>query len=330
MSRASATPFWASIVVAYAAFVGLRDNIGADWEAYQAIFDYVSTISILDALTYNDPAYSLINWFASRANLTVHAVNVVSAAVFIISLVSFCRHQTYPILAFTISVPIVIVMIGMGYTRQAAALGLGMIAIARLAEGRSTSFLVWIVAAATFHQSALLLVPLVVLAADSGRLWKGLAILAFLILVYFSWADARFDVYATRYFGRPQNDSEGAFVRVLMSAIPATIYLTFLRRRENDHRVRRLWTWVSIGAVSLMVAVALWPSAIIIDRFAIYFIPIQLHAYTQLMERWSLARAFSTVYASGLILGYGAVLWVWLSTGQHAPAWVPYHSALAF
>lgn len=319
---------WALCFVVLAGFVGLRDEVGADWKAYVAIYNYVYSSNLLETLTYNDPGYSLVNWLASRFNWGVHGVNLICAGIFLAGLIHFVRRQSMPLLALAVAMPVAVIMVSMGYTRQSVALGLVMVSLSALLEKKILQYLLWVLAAATFHRSAVLLAPLAMVVDGRGKIWNAAAVLGFGVLIYFSWAQERFDVYFSRYWGGVQQTAEGALFRVLMNALPAATFLVFQRKVLIDDRVRRMWVAISLAAIAIAAMLAASPSSVIVDRFSIYFIPIQMFVFATAIPNMVWVRRIRPLYAP-IILGlYALVLWIWLGFGQQADAWLPYRSVL--
>ena len=54
--------------------IGLRRNVGADWRAYQAIFDRLSYLGFSGVIDTVDPSYKLLNLLASSLGLGVWAL----------------------------------------------------------------------------------------------------------------------------------------------------------------------------------------------------------------------------------------------------------------
>ena len=103
-----------------------------------------------------------------------------------------------------------------------------------IAKQSNLQFVLCVALAATFHKSAVLLVPLAVLATQSSRLWTGLWVgIATASLYYLLLADS-VDNLVTDYLEAGYK-SEGAAVQIAINALPATILL--LRARTQCSHV---------------------------------------------------------------------------------------------
>ena len=76
--------------------IGLRYEVGGDWEAYQIYFDMLSGSHLIDVILIQDPGYVAINWLSAELGLGIAGVNLIGGALFIYGLFHFCRQQPYP------------------------------------------------------------------------------------------------------------------------------------------------------------------------------------------------------------------------------------------
>jgi hypothetical protein len=235
----------------------------------------------------------------------------------------FCREQPLPWLALLVAVPYLIIVVSMGYSRQAAALGLVLVGFTALGKQETRKFIFWVLLGALFHKSAVILLPIAGLAATQNRLWTlawvGIisALGAFLLVsddVDNLWRNYVTD--ETLAFA-----SQGAAVRVLMNAVPSVLLILFRKRIFYDEIERKLWLWMSL--FSLLCIFGLSFSATATDRLALYFIPIQLFAFSRVPY---LTRDKGTFYliVAAVVSYYALVMFVWLNFATHARYWLPF------
>ncbi|HEX8579893.1 MAG TPA: EpsG family protein [Allosphingosinicella sp.] len=153
-------------------FVGLRHHVGGDWHSYVTMYDNAVRYSFRDAIAVNDSGYMFLNVVAARLNTGVWLVNLVCAAIFVCGLTLFCQRLPFPSLALLISIPVLVVVCAMGFTRQAAALGLLLAAYRLFEERRGWLALLLAGVAISVHWSGAFFLPLVLLLA----LGRGLTI----------------------------------------------------------------------------------------------------------------------------------------------------------
>lgn len=315
---------WWAVFFVLVAVIGLRHEVGGDWEAYLGHLETARSETFWEAAAGKDPAYSLLNWLVSRFDGRVHAVNSVCALIFAVGLVHFCRIQPRAWLALVVAIPYLVIVVAMGYTRQGTAIGLVMLALVALTRGQTLRFVVWIALASTFHKSAVILVPLALLAGSERRLLTVVWVLLAAVALFFLMLQESIDNLAVNYIGR-EYESQGAGVRVAMNALPAVIFLTFRRRFNLLPRLQTFWTWMAAGAIFFILLLAVSPSSTAVDRVALYWIPLQIFVLARLPEAIGRPAAKENNGWAGVIILYSAlVLFVWLVFGAFSYTWLPY------
>ena len=314
---------WRVMFLLLVLMIGLRHEVGGDWETYlpKVINASYQTLSV--AVLSGDPAYGLLNWLAAKSGLGIHLVNTVCGTLFSWGLVVFCRAQPRPWLALVVAVPYLVTVVAMGYTRQGTAIGLAMVALVALSERKLIHFVVFVALAATFHKSAVMLMPLAVLAGSRHRLWTafwvGLASALFYVLLLQDAVDA----LQTNYV-EAQYESQGAALRLAMNAIPAVLFLIIRRRFVMSQADRAFWTWMSLAALGFVFLLIVSPSSTAVDRVALYWIPLQLFVLSRLPNALGSPNGRNTMVVIGVVAYSAAVLFVWLVFASHAHAWLPY------
>jgi hypothetical protein len=303
--------------------IGLRHEVGGDWFNYIDHIENASFDTFQQAITKGDPAYSALNWLAARLDLGPYFVNTVCAAIFLWGLVVFCRAQPLPWLALTVAMPYLVTVVAMGYTRQGVAIGLVMLGLVALSDRKILRFVVFVVLAATFHKSAIILMPLAVLGGTKRRLWTVLLVGLSSYLFYVLLLQDSVEALKTNYVGA-QYDSSGAAIRVAMNAVPAVLFLWFRRRFAMATYDRTFWTWMSLGALGFIALLVVSPSSTAVDRVALYWIPLQLFVLSRLPDAMSQRPGLNSIWVQLVVAYSAAVLFVWLFFASHAFAWLPY------
>ena len=315
---------WFMAGVLMTLLVGLRHEVGGDWFNYEEIYRNMAGAPLSELLEKGDPGYHLLNWLSSQVGGSSYLVNLVSSVLFSVGVVAFCRQQPRPWLALAVAVPYMVIVVGMGYSRQAIALGLAMLGLVGLARRSNLQFVLCVALAATFHKSAVLLVPLAVLATPRGRVWTGLWVgISAVVLYYLLLADS-VDSLVTNYLDA-EYQSEGAAVRIAMNALPAVILLHFRKRLVWQTAERNLWLSMALLALASVVWLITSSSSTAVDRVALYLIPLQLFVFARLPDMVGRGRGIRT-WVIAVVAYYAAVLFVWLNFATHSFAWVPYHS----
>lgn len=310
--------FWLLVLM-----IGLRHEVGGDWETYIDHIDWVTNASLQDALSEGDPAYSLLNWLAAETGLGVYFVNTVCAVLFAWGLVVFCRAQPRPWLALVVAVPYLVTVVAMGYTRQGVAIGLAMLGLVALSDRKTLRFVVFVLLAATFHKSAVILMPLAILAGTKRRIWTAFWVGLSSLLFYVLLLQESVDVLKAGYL-EAEYQSQGAAIRVAMNAVPAVLFLWFRRRFAMPQEERTFWTWMSVVALGFVVLLAVSPSSTAVDRVALYWIPLQLFVLSRLPDAIGKPNGLNSLWVKGVVAYSAVVLFVWLFFAQTAFAWLPY------
>jgi hypothetical protein len=311
---------WAVVGVLFTLIIGFRYQVGGDWFTYIEHYQRVEGAPLIRVLDEKDIGYGFLNWLVGVVGGEVYLVNLICGAIVMSGVVAFSIRQPLPWLALLIAVPYMLIVVAMGYTRQSAALGFELLALVSLMDGSMRRFVFFTACGALFHKSAILLLPLAMLASSSNRFWTlfwvGLTGAGLASAILAEHYELLWEVYVGR--GR---ESQGGPIRVAMNALRALLLLVFRNKLSPDPAERRLWVWIAVFALACVPLVGLASTAV--DRVALYFLPIQLYVFSRVHHLFS-DSFFKTVVVVGVVIGYGLVQWVWLNFANHAAQWVPY------
>jgi hypothetical protein len=307
--------------------VGLRYEVGGDWFAYRAMLKHVGLLDLSAALRVSDPAYAFITWVAAQGGYRLWAVNLVCAAIFAWGLIELSRDQPNTWLALVVAVPYLAIVVAMGYTRQAAALGLLMAALPQYFRGRLWRVALALIVAAAFHKSAIIVIPLLVIASSRRRFLTVLSLGAVALMIYYLFVVSAVDSLFTHYVAAKYNAS-GAGIRIAMNLVPASIFLIWSGRFRMEREERRLWTVLSLGSFLAFAMFLVVPSSTAVDRISLYLIPLQVVVLSRLPYAFSDSEAPSVALKFGVIAYSLVVQFVWLNFADNAFAWVPYRNYL--
>lgn len=304
--------------------VGLRNQVGGDWLTYDLIYRTAGGLKFGDALGIGDPGYQAVNWLAYQIGGGVWLVNLVCAAIFVWGLFRFCRLQPAPWLAALAAIPYMVIVVAMGYTRQAVALGILMAGLAAYLRGGSPlRFVVYVAIASEFHRTAVIGLPLMMFTSEQNRFMNLLVVLAGGIALYDAFLGDSMDHFVQNYIA-VHYSSQGAAIRVAMTLLAALLFWLLGRRLHFEEREWKLWRNYSYAAVACFLMLLISPSSTAVDRLSLYLLPLQL----VILGRVPLIFK-SRIFGHALVAAYlFAVEFVWLNFGQFSSAWVPYHSFL--
>jgi hypothetical protein len=311
--------FWLLVLA-----IGLRHEVGGDWGNYVDHIEMVKNVLLQEALSASkDPAHILLNWLAAESGLGIYFVNTVCAALFAWGLLAFCRAQPRPWLALVVAVPYLVTVVAMGYTRQGTAIGLAMLALVALADRKTLRFVMFVALAATFHKSAVILMPLAILAGTKRKIWTAFWVCLSTVLFYVLLLADTLEVLQKNYI-EAEYQSQGAGVRLAMNTMPAILFLLFRRKFLMPQAELVFWTWMSLGALGFVVLLVVSPSSTAVDRLALYWIPLQLFVLSRLPNAIGKPNGLNSTLVYGVVAYSAVVLFVWLFFAIHASSWLPY------
>jgi hypothetical protein len=303
-----------------AILIGFRFEVGADWPTYQFMFDYARHANFGRMLEVGDPAYQALNFAVYQIGGGLWLVNFVCAVIFAWGLTRFAHAQTHPWLAMLVAIPYMVVVVAMGYTRQAVALGILMAGLTSVIRGGSIMrFAPYVGAAALFHKTAVVALPLVVLASRRNRSLNLMLGIAVSVLLYDVFLGDSMQQFVQNYI-EAEYSSQGAAVRVAMSLVPASLLFLFRSGFGFSPEEYLVWRNFSLAAFGFLILLLVLPSSTAVDRLALYVIPLQLAV---------LSRVPGTIMAQlpgklAIITYSFAVMFVWLNFAIHAAYWLPY------
>jgi len=324
MVEPQARIMFVGVCAIFTMLIGLRDVVGGDWVNYLPLFENISTWNFSWVLESKDVGYVLLNWLVAQAGGSIYEVNLFCAAIMMTGTYRFCRSMPNPWLALLVAVPYLLIVVGMGYTRQAVALGCAMFGFVSLNRGRPVSFIASVVLGATFHSSAVLLIPIAGFASSRQPIWRAAWIASIFAIAYILLLQSETDVLWASYVTSNQMHSYGAVERISMNVVATIPLLLFGKRLIADAYTRRLWMLISCLALVCLPFVFLASTAV--DRLALYLLPLQLFVFSHLPNLTRNATARTGIVA-GIVAYYAAVQFVWLNFALERNGWVPYHFA---
>lgn len=315
-------PFLAAVP---ALMIGLRYDVGTDWGAYVHIFNEISQYGLAFALTRIDPGYGILNWAAAKVGASFWTVNLACGLLIMFGVTRFARAQPNPWLVIAVAIPYFVIGVGMGYSRQAVAIALGMGGLAALSQGSSfTRFLLWIVAAALFHRTAVILIPIVGITYARNTVHLAVIGLVGAAVGYYMLSLGQGLEQLHRAYVSQVYVAGGAGIRLGMNLIPALVYLAWSRRFTADETERKIWRSFAILAVFSFIGYFFLESNVALDRMSLYIIPLQLFVFSRLPNALSNSTRPSNLLLVLVIFYSSAVQTVWLFFSNNAEYWLPY------
>jgi len=314
------------IFIIFTLLIGFRYEVGGDWRNYLNLFFLQGerTFNLIDIVAA-DPGFVFLNYISYEFNFGFFGLNFLCSIIFMYGVLKFCRFMPMPIMALLVAFPYLIITVGMGYQRQSLAIGIILLALISLFKGENLKFLLMVTLAATFHKTAILFYPLLIFTASKNKFLISMFVSAIIVLGYFLLVDSRIEFIIDNYVGR-KISSSGAIFRIVMSIIPAIIYLYYRSAFDITSKERIFWDLLSISIFILFIGLIVLDVSTLIDRIALYTLPIQLFVFSHLPTKFK--PKYRPVIKSAIITYYALVLFVWGYFGAHSSHWIPYDNVV--
>lgn len=238
-------------------------------------------------------------------------------------LVEFCRSQPRPWLALSVAISYLVMVVAMGYTRQAISIGLVMMAFIALFEKRMLHYFIFMAIAVMFHKSAIIMLPLVALTSAKNRWVKIILVGLVGVFLYVFLIRDSSDRYMYGYVSSGYS-SAGAAIRIAMNALPAALFLLFRKRFRLPKDQNSFWTMMSLLAFGFVLFLMISPSSTVVDRLALYWIPLQMFVFSRLPDVFGRPGGANTNWVFLILFFYASVMFTWLFFANHANLWLPY------
>ena len=315
---------WALIWLGLVLFLGLRRDLGHDWNNYVLMFQRAGAYALPEAVTLSDPGYMLLTGMVSRVGLALPVANLVCAGIFATGLLKFVRIQPSPPLALAIAVPVLVAIVGLTTTRQSVAVGLLMWALALYVSGARRLPPLLLLGALLFHWTAVILLPLVPMML-ARRFNHALVVFSAAVTgAVLAIALATVPALSERIAYLDQ--SSGAPFRTGLTMAAAVILFLGWRRISLSEDERRVASFLT--ALGLFSAALIPVLSVAADRLGFYAIPLQIIVFARLASLVS-SEAGRIAVRAAVAGTYVILLAGWLALSGYRACLVPYRSYLA-
>jgi len=312
---------WVCVFVLLSLMIGLRHEVGGDWQNYiDKSYQYLDR-NFIENLQENEPAYAVLNGLSINLG-GIYFVNLVCGIIFSYGLVTFCKSQNLPWLALTVSIPYLVIVVAMGYSRQGVAIGLVMLGFDFLKQNKIKYYLTCVMLAALFHISAIVMFPFAVLSSRQLKIRNLIIIIIILLLLFYFQLSQNVENYQIGYIEQQYNSS-GATIRVVMNLVPSIFFLIYRKNYLIPNNLLRLWTSMSLFGILLFFTLILSPSSTAVDRISLYLIPLQMIVWSG--APYALEKKFERSFSIWIIVFiYFIIQYVWLYFSVFSYLWYPY------
>jgi len=316
---------WVSFFFILVITIGLRHQIGPDWYNYENMLGVAREGNFIKSIKFSDPGYMLLNIIGAKWG-GLYLVNTFAALIFSYGLIRFCNRQLNPWLAILVAVPYLVNVVAMSYTRQSASIGFIFLGLIALADKKYFKFILLILLASSFHKSAIILLPLVIVSETlNGSIFKTFIIFLFVIFIYI--IQGEYFINTIKFYSEQNLNSIGDIVRLSMTLIPSIIFIIFFKNFNLDSYQGKLWMLYSLSGFGLVLLLIFSSASAWVDRLGLFWIPLQIFILSRLPNIFKpgVSKFIITII---IISSYLAVAFVWLFYGQNTKHFLPYKSLL--
>lgn len=321
--------------VAFAAFLllftGLRGNVGCDTLNYQMRYQRLyEGAGWWEKLTESEGLFSWLNMAMIRLGASYQLFQFVCALIFVGCALRFATLYRRPLAVLVLLFPVMVVQLSMSGLRQALATAFLMLAVHSFVKGRRLAVALWIVIAWQFHSSAILFLPIALLAGRKVSVAR-LGIAMLIASPFIAWfLGARLEVYSDRYVEQiyGENSASGAWLRYVLVVIPF-IALEWKRRLVRNSspelfELLRLFALITFAMLPMGLV-----SSVALHRLVFYVMPVSILALLCVADS-VFARSNKRVAQALPYLAYGGYITLWFMASSHSRAcYVPYETGFS-
>ena len=333
------------LTLLFSFFIGLRNEIGCDWQGYKTIYDLsdctfntendlctkYNIYSIFDYLKFKEIGFSFINFIIYRIGGNFYLANFIFSLLFIIPTLLFCSKLKRPFLGILVSYPYLITVIGLGTIRQSIAIAFLMLGFNALNNKQFIKYYLLNFIGIIFHYSSSIFIflPLLIVNKVSNNLKIIKKILFFLFFLLCSLFLVFNDNYFTNqmngylYYIKPVSIKSPLIIWII-TAVPSTIILfNYKDLKDNDPYK----FWMNYSIVDILMLLPIFLNTIIALRLLLYFLPIKIYALSNLPQLKIFQKSPKNAYLMVITISF-FILTIWLNFANHSYCYLPYKNLL--
>ena len=323
------TNYWYFIFAFFIFIIGFRYNVGGDWPGYKHMFDIFSKdFNILNFNIRSDYGYEFLAWLIHHLGFKIYGLNLIISVIFTSSIFYFCYLQPNKWIALIVSYPVIILVLGMGFTRQGLAFALVVFAIIAIIKKHHALFFLCMFLSILFHKTTIIFLPIYFLSFDKIKIYT-IFIFAFFLLIFLSFIYGDlYLLYVSYILNSSQNAedgmgllSRGAYYRVGLNFIAAFIMILFRKELTNNLIERRIF--LILSCMVIISIFLIYNFSVVIDRMNLYLTIVQVFVFSRLVYIFKGERNLKTLNIL-IFFNYGLILTIWILFAENSHAWIPY------
>ena len=251
--------FWIINSLLLFVFIGFRYGIN-DWFLYEKMFENIYHINnineVIKKIGQGDIGFVLLNYLVKSLGFEFQFLNIIIATFCIFCLTKFAYREENPWLVIVISIPIVIIIVFMGFVRQGIAFSFLLLGYLYLIEKKVIKFAITVFLATVFHKSALIFIIFIISKYEFKDIWKIIGIIFFILILVLLYIFLKRDVFYIYFYyylglGKEEFGYFGAYSRIFLNLLPSIIFLVKPKFFSSNLTELRLLFFLSISVILL-------------------------------------------------------------------------------
>lgn len=308
-------------------FIGLRHQVGGDWDLY--LHDFNNNIKLFNLLEFayvRDFGYELLSYICYNLGASIYGLNFLLAILSVYALNKFSKVIDNNVwLTFLISFPYLIIVVFMGYTRQGAAFAFILLSLTAIKDQKLLKYALFTFLAVIFHKSASILIPIVFLSYFKFNLKNFFIFIMLLFIAFFLIYPESSRIVSGYFSDNTKYISVGVYYRLFLNILAGFIFIFFYKYLKFNNKLDNLI--IIIFLLNVLLIYFSFDYSTFVDRIIIYFTFIQLVVFSRL---YLIYPKYTIIFNLFVILIYLTLILIWMNYSNHSYAWIPYKNILFY
>ncbi|MCT1797324.1 EpsG family protein [Aerococcus viridans] len=260
--------------------------VGTDTNSYVYYFDLSKNLNISQILKNDygiEKGYLIYNWLVSRISDQRWVLFMINAIIINVPILYYIyKNSRYIVLSVYLYITLYLYGVSLNVTRQFLAIGIFLLGFEILKRGHRITYIVLILIASTFHQSAIIFLIIGLLLYIKPN-WKNMLIIGVLVsigtVVFYSNPLLILRIasgYAEKYAGTDFLEMASVQGSIIIWVVQIILYILAILIQKNSDKKLDVGSKINIFVSSIMVLISVSISILstrmqILSRFSYFF-----------------------------------------------------------
>ncbi len=328
--------FYILLSVFFIFFVGLRIDIGCDWNGYLNLYEKYSALSWGAIIKNNFTSINNLEDFGhlliTKISNNIYTLNLLYSIIFVVPLFFFCSTLKRKYFSLLISYPYYVIVVGMGPIRQAACISILMFSIILIARRGFYLHFILTIISLLIHQSSIIINTLILIPSSTNLIKNKLKnryiliiLLIFIITIFSLPSIINTTSYYFKFYGNIVPQAKGAIYIWFIHLIPTLIFLNNVSRFNFEKALVKIL--ILFCVLEFLLLPLIFFNSVIAYRLLLYLFPssILITSYIPDLKLFGIKSShFQNIINGSSFLS----LIIWLNFAFHASCWIPYKNLL--